>query len=628
MASVAIWLAILGACFGAGAAALARLRAGCDDLAEEAPYAVALGMGLLGYLMLAAGLLGALQAWVGVALVLAVGLPGARHVVRLAAGVGRLRWSWSAAPLAGFFLAAGLLTLAGALAPAMENDYDGLVYHLAIPKVYLREGAIRPLPWLSHSNFPFTIEMLYLLGLQLRDQSLAKLFHLGCGWLCALAIYSFGRRWWSARAGALGAACFVAIPLVGWQMMVAYNELALALYVFLALAALARWYEGRRAGGGGDGWLWAAGVMCGLALGTKMLAGLLAIFAVVAIGWGVARARLGWGGVWRLAGFVGIAAALAAPWYVRSWVWTGNPVYPFFYEVFGGRWWSPERARLYAQAQAEFGLGAGALAFLALPWRLTMDPRWFFDQPEALRPFNIHVMVFGPLLLSLLPTLPLGGAVGRPGRLALWFALAFTAGWFGLTQNGRYLAPILPALCAAAGLAADRLLDRRGIATAAAAAGLLLGLGSGLWATLLLARPALPVAAGRESPGAYLRRVSPLYRDLEAVNLATPRGARILVLGHEPRLFYLERDYLLGDHAEIIGPEQRRDGESLLAALRGMGVTHVLLDRSFQADVAARSGPLAAALHDLVADGRVRLVRRMEALSLWAVAEGRSAGER
>ncbi len=98
-------------------------------------------------------------------------------------------------------------------------------------------------PWLTHSNFPFLLEMLYLLGLLLHGPVLAKLFHFACGWLTALAIYSFGRRFWSPRAGLLGAVTFATIPFVLWEMTVAYNELAFALYAFLALYTLAIWYE-------------------------------------------------------------------------------------------------------------------------------------------------------------------------------------------------------------------------------------------------------------------------------------------------------------------------------------------------------------------------------------------------
>ena len=169
-------------------------------------------MGALSYLVLGAGLVGELHLWVGVALVALLAGLGWRHVVRLPrellAGVraGRVR---AATALPGAFLAAmAVLTLFGALAPSNElsGDYDGLFYHLTLPKLYLLHGRISAQPWLTHSNFPFLLEMLYLLGLMLHGPILAKLFHFACGWLAVLGVYTFGRRFWGPRAGLLGAA--------------------------------------------------------------------------------------------------------------------------------------------------------------------------------------------------------------------------------------------------------------------------------------------------------------------------------------------------------------------------------------------------------------------------------------
>ena len=628
MISLAIWALVLWVCFGVGARVLTGLRVRTAGLAEEIPFAVGLGLGLLAYLVLGLGALGRLQVWVVVALLAglaALGWPAMARLLRRIAAARIRAWRWSAVPLLLFFVMATALSLIGALAPAADNDYDGLVYHLAIPKVYLRDGRIHAVPWLSHSNFPFTVEMLYLLGLLLRDDSLAKLFHFAYGWLGVCAIFAFARHWWGARAGWLGAAIFAAVPLVAWEMMSAYNELAFALYAFLTIYALARaWQEKEE--GRGNGWLWTGAILCGLALGVKMLAGAVLVFALGALVWGLLRAR-GSGRELRLAlGFAAIAAAVAAPWYVKSYLWTGNPVYPFMYGLFDGRHWSAERALLYTEAQREFGLGADPLGLLALPWRLTFSPQPFFDQPHALRPFNVLIFTFGPLLLALLPTLPLAGSVRAPGRLALSFALFYVIVWFGLSQNGRYLIPALPGLCACAGLAGSRLLDRRGVAASASALVLLLGLSSGLHASLSLAGPSLRVALGLESRRDYLMRTSAIYPAFEAINRETPPEAKLLLFGAEPRTFYLERDYLLGDHAEIFSGEDLSGPEAFLGAIQKIGVTHLVLHTGVLREVAARRGAVGRALAALVDEGHLLPVGRYRNLSLWRLADKRQSG--
>jgi 4-amino-4-deoxy-L-arabinose transferase-like glycosyltransferase len=506
-----------------------------------------------------------------------------------------------------------------------------------MPKVYVRDGSIHPVPWLTHSNFPFTLEMLYTLGLLAGDQSLAKLFHFGCGWLVALAVFGFARRWWGSLAGWIGAAIFAAVPLVAWQMMTAYIELGLALYAFLAVAALARVAGKARIGQEASScptqstqstqWLSVGALMCGWALGVKMLGGAALIFALVALLWGLRTAPERARAVGRMALFALIAAAIASPWYIKSYLWTGNPVYPFFYEVFDGKLWTAERARDYTAAQKAFGMGSGPLSFLVLPWNLTMEPRWFFDAPGSLREFNVYITVFGPAFLALLPTLILTGRVGAGGRLALWFALIFAAIWFALTQNGRYLVPVLPGLSACAGAAAARLLQRRWLLSSAAALVLGLSFVSGLVPAYMLAAPAARVTLGMESQTDYLMRASPTYRLFHEVEQATPPWARIMLFGDEPRTFYLNRDCLLGDHAELFSRADLESAPAFVAALERMGVTHLLLGSSVLHDMQSQRGLLATRLFELAADGRMELIGQYGPLTLWQIeSAGRSSG--
>jgi len=625
MISLLMWLLILAACFGIGARVLQWLRLDAGSLAEELPFAAALGMGILTYLVLAMGLLGWLHLWAACVVLVVLLLVGWREVQRLLRAAPKIVAAVTPrAPgsllLSLFLLVVLVLTLLGALAPANDNDYDSLVYHLTIPKIYVRDAHIHFIPWLTHSNFPFTLEMLYTLGLLLRDQTLAKLFHFGCGWLLVCAVFAFGRRWWGHRAGWLGATIFLAIPLVTWQMMTAYIELGFALYAFLTIAALVRLFEERETSRAA-GWLWVAALCCGWALGVKMLAGAVLIFAVLALLAGLRAERLR---LRRVLAFALVAAAVASPWYIKSTIWTGNPVYPFFYQLFDGRYWTEERAQLYTAAQQEFGLGKSPLDFVALPWTLTMHSQEFFDQPDRLRPFNMYVLVFGPLLLALLPALFVVGPVGRPGRFCLWFALLFTAFWFVLSQNGRYLIPILPGLAACAGVAADRLLARRGVSATVTSMTLTLGFLLGLYPALLLAAPAARVALGLESRATYLTRVSPTYRTFTALTEASPPDATILVLGDEPRTFYLNRDYLLGNHAEIFTPEDLATPSSFMTALDKWGVTHIAIHSGMLDDITQRSGLLETRIADLVAAGWLKPIGTYGSLSLWELARDES----
>jgi hypothetical protein len=71
--------------------------------------------------------------------------------------------------------------------------------------------------------------------------------------------------------------------------------------------------------------------------------------------------------------FAVYAIVLGGGWYVRNWLWTGNPVYPFAYEIFGGRGWTAQMAAEYTRDQAALDL-ALASDWLWLPWRFAMAP--------------------------------------------------------------------------------------------------------------------------------------------------------------------------------------------------------------------------------------------------------------
>jgi len=131
-----------------------------------------------------------------------------------------------------FFIFA--LTFIFCLVPPSGNDYDSLVYHLAAPMQYLMAGSIHALPYDHHTFFPFTMEMLYLCGLQLSGPVLAKLFHWLMLPLSCFALIAIGNQLKSRRSGMWAAAIFVSLPLVLFEATTAYIDLGLVFFALLA----------------------------------------------------------------------------------------------------------------------------------------------------------------------------------------------------------------------------------------------------------------------------------------------------------------------------------------------------------------------------------------------------------
>lgn len=400
---------VLAAATGLGLALCRLLGLRRVSLWELLPYALGLGLGAIGYGVLAIGLFGALYRET-VVLLLAVSFGVGVVAVRRSSAErlplnkaseddsNRRENQWSAE--LGLIAICGviaLITFIATFAPPIQTltEFDSLSYHLAAPKMFIQEHRINYIPFMHHSNFPFTIEMLYTLGLILWEPmsaGQAKLFHwmyfMGCVGVAALVAADLGNECqrvieqrrvrlplplFPRRAAAVaGAAAVCATPVVVAQSYTANVDVALAFYVLLSLHALLRWQQT-----GERNRLLLLGVCVGLAMGVKYSGVLIAILAGAVVTWALWRkwdpVRGQW---WSFAAAAALAFLIAAPWYVKNIVNTGNPVFPFFHRVFDSTKWNEQLASQYHVSQRAFGVPLDKKHWrdlLSLPWHVTVQ---------------------------------------------------------------------------------------------------------------------------------------------------------------------------------------------------------------------------------------------------------------
>jgi hypothetical protein len=311
-------------------------------------------------------------------------------------------------------------TLLSALAPPTAGD--ALCYHLELPKQFLHAHALVYLPDSDNSTYPLLIEMLYLWSLVLDGPVAAQLVHCGLGILLALAAVLLATplvgRPWSWCAGCLT----LLVPAVTNQMAAPLNDLGLAAFTTLALAAWWRgFFEEEH-----SHWYLLAGWFLGGALGTKHLALAFAL-AVTAVftAWvcrhgGARRALLG------AATTFLVAASVSGLWYLRATWHCGNPVYPFFQDTITGA----GRATLPADKAP---LGRGPVNLARAPWLITMHPERFGGRGHQL----------GVVFLAALPGLFIARRLR--GLNLLWqIGLGYFVCWYLLRQNLRFLLPLVP----------------------------------------------------------------------------------------------------------------------------------------------------------------------------------------
>ncbi len=501
--------------------------------------------------------------------------------------------------LACYLLAVWALVFVLSLAPPGGADYDSLVYHLAVPAHYGRAGRVLELPFDHHSYFPFTMEMLYGVALQLRGPVFAKLFHWLMLPLGALVLAALGQRAGSRAGGLLAACLFTSLPMALVEASTAYVDLGFTAFVAAAVLCFAGAPTANRL----HNLAW-SGAFCGFCLGTKyfgwLILGFLGIWLCVE-NWKT-RPTHGARGV---ALFAAFALVLGGAWYARNWIWVGNPVYPFAYGVFGGRGWTAEMARLYDESQAIYGFGRAPLDLVLLPFRLAMTPLnvggfeatpggaiyasgqpfWpLIPGPTALPKtgiFDAAGLFFttfpGPAIFAFgLPAL-LARRKPRAITLAAALFLFLWIFWALTSQQVRYLFPALALLAVVGGWGMAQWAPRLALARWVG------GLSLTTWLLLaplfvaLQARGSWKVIAGAQTPDAYLTRTFSAYSAMQWINQNTPDDARVAVYG-EPRDFYLNRPYFWADdaHNELINYAKIATGAQLAAALKARGATYVL----------------------------------------------------
>jgi 4-amino-4-deoxy-L-arabinose transferase-like glycosyltransferase len=553
---------------GLGLKVLRWLRIhGQSDL-DRVVFSTPLGLGILAYVVLGLGFMGLFRP---VPILLSVGAGAlwaapecGRLLDRASQGIGRVPIVWRGLNIgekavlaaAGLFL---LVTVPQALMPPW--DWDGLMYHLEAPRLFLQAGRIYSLPDVWTANYPLTMEMLYTIGLVLGTDIFAKLLNLATGVYLVLATFVFGRQYLGRLPGWVAAAVLIGVPILVPETVGTFVDLAWALFEFLAVCCVAAWrYDGR------SRWLVLGGLYCGLSLGTKYIAlvqvGLLGLWVL----WQSRRLLLK-SAMIRAATLDLVAAAVALPWYLRNWLWAGNPVYPL---AFGGAAWPAERLQWLNTFLGSFGTGRGPLDYLLLPWNIYArsgqfgNPLSVMDTPSVLF-----------LLAFLYP-------LRRRGSIVDWLAVLAAArfvAWAAGVQVTRYLVAVFPAVSIITAAVLCGLTNVPALRRAV----LVIPLGAAIAVTLIYqslfawALESVPFSLGLQSKHQFLTRFVPAYRLQNVVQTTVAPQSRILVLW-DGRGYYR-------DDRHVLDVEQSRwpqmvsalgSTHAIAAELKAIGVTHII----------------------------------------------------
>ena len=471
---------------------------------------------------------------------------------------------------------------------APELSYDSLIYHLALPKLYLLHGRIIPTPQNMYSGIPFGIEMFYGLALALSNENLAALLHCSFGIATALAIWAFLRRCLSNSAGVLAVLLYYMCPLVlagSWHSGI---DIGVSFYLMLFLSAISL---GLRAGEENESSRWhlAGGVFIGFAMGVKYTVLPVAAALVLAFFW--LRLRSGRAvAIKETVSMSLIAGVLFAPWLVKNFFFYGNPLYPFLHQWLGrtapadwAGFLGDARSRNLAQT---FGSVAGWNDFVILPWTLSLGDRAVDDWLGA------AFLIFTPWafacrwgLFKREDSIPMAWTV------ILLLTVVACLVWSLSSTIVRFLMIALPFAACLMSLAIVRSPTPNWLYQAAWVVAILSSMYNfqeifkygvdnnlGIWSQVL----------GKSSRSEFLKTThasypAPYYSAMEYIDQHLPLNAKVLFLG-ESRGYYCNRDYIAATVFDnnpfwIAARESTTPGD-LAAKVRSLGITHIFLNTS------------------------------------------------
>ncbi len=572
-----------------------RLHRGERGSADVPPLALALasrclfGATLWSMVWLGLGVAHLYRGWVAVAaLIIGVALASlSRRRVRQArpvppplAAAGRVAVALVVAVLA--------LALIAALAP--PTGRDALFYHFALPKAYIAAGGGVVVSYNMATYYPQEVEMQVVWAMLVGRLASTRVAETAAGAtvfafapLLALITYGWARERGVDRAWAwITALMIAAIPTVYDIAGSGYVDLALAAYAALAVRAVGRWWSTLD-----RVWIVPMALAVAGALSIKFTAGFLVLVlaVVVLVRAGTvphpggksgrpSRLQLAVAG----AGGLLLGALIAAPWYIRTWMRTGSPVFPFYLNIWPGEapGWDVARSRLYQSLLSMYGDPQGPLDYVLAPVRLAVSA-----QPDQEARYD------GVLGIAFLFAIPLlAWALYRRRldvelRIAVLVSSAMLVFWLLSSQQLRLLLPALPGFAvamAASGMAAEdagrgRFLQWLVLGSAAAGVPVVLA-----W---FLALNPIRAVLGGEPPPAYLSRRLDYYPYYELINKSLAPTARVWLINMRRDTYHLDRpyfsDFVFEDYTLTQHVRDARSAAELRARARAAGITHLLV---------------------------------------------------
>ncbi len=557
-------------CYVPGKSLLKTIISERTSFGEELLFSVGLGFGLLSYVVFFLGSIDILYNWliwgiIGIISIMTIGelkrsfVPAGKYIAHFN---NVYRKSTFAQKILSLLLMGYVFVyLISALTPYI--GWDPQVYHLYTPKKYLMHHRMYP-AWENAWAFsPMAMEMLYTVALSLNSAIFAKLIHFSTGILCVFIIISLSKKHLkeNGKIGILAALLFYTQPVVGHLSAIAKVDLGLTFFFMLTVFGFFNWYNESRENG--DKWLMISSIFLGLTACTK-LTGIILVpmfFAGILLRYCFEEDK-SWGdSICKAVRYTAIGLLVVAPWYVRSFLWTGDPLYPYLSKLLSGSGVAPVHAH-----------EATLLQYITLPWDLTFNMDKFLYS-------NIQA---SPYFLAFLPMLFVIRKSDKTILGLLSVSVLYITFFFFTDITMRYILPALALLSIVYGFSIAVFIGSvKKYLKIIILTILIIPLSLSLIFTFRDNLYKLPVVFAIESHDSYLAgRLGDLYDVYRYVNQNLPEDVKIFS-PWEVRGYYLEREFYTGNSRFMRNFDGIKTCSELVDKMKEMGFTHILMNRNY-----------------------------------------------
>jgi hypothetical protein len=443
-----------------------------------------------------------------------------------------------------------LIDFLASLAPPTFTDV--VLYHLEMPRQYLRAHKVSYIQSIIYTSYPQYIEMIFLFGYALKGEIVSQLLSWSFTPFFALGVYAMVRKRARQEFAGLAALAFVSMTPVAKYAGTAYVDIQTAFFAFVSVYALLRFLETYERGS-----LLLSALAGGLSLGARMSS--VFFICVIALILFVALRREA--GRFRLTViYLGISALVAMPWYLSAYLNTGNPVFPYFYKFLGGRNWNElsDSVMSFFVARPHYSGVTSAGELILFLWDL-------FG--------GAHRVSLA--LLAFLPLVPLALRVDREIRIILIVSFSCLVLLSFFVVQARFHLVSFALLLVLSFLAAASLSRMGRFTRYLCYLIIVLSLARGLeihWGCNFDALHSVVTGEKREN---YIRRNFPDYDAMQWMNRNLPAGSKVLIWAFSG--YYLDHDYVwMGPLRQgLIDFTKVKNAEMLAERMRELGVTHV-----------------------------------------------------